>query len=276
MGFLIAIALTSFAADPVYALENGTIRIEVDPRLFAIRYIGFEGGENFVAPLTVSPEITAGTEWADPGGLHTDILPYTAQDAAVRRGPAEVLEYRSDYISMLGPPSSVNGMRLKKEIQLHKTGPSARFRVTAQRAAAEPARVALRNTARIKPNCTLRIERTDGEITVIAGPDSIFPAVVKSRRFWLIPVPPTSEMRGVVLGAAISRVTTVTDSGTWTRRLADPSTSESELPHGVAWLCLLDDPTKSYGSAFQGMYAEVNEGGLTTLEEVWEFDRRGR
>ncbi|HRI87820.1 MAG TPA: hypothetical protein PK869_06135 [Candidatus Hydrogenedentes bacterium] len=271
-----AIAALVLGADPVHVLDNGSIRIEVEPRLFSIRYIGLSTGENFVAQLSVDPAVADGTEWADAGGLQTDILPYSAKDAAIRRGPAEIVEQSEHYIAMLGPPSEATGTRLKKEILLHENSTRARFRVTAQRVGKENTRIALRNTARLPQRCTMRIERTDGELNVLKGTDSVFPAVVKSRRFWLVPVPPTSEMRGVILGAMLPRVTVALDHGTWTRRIVEVTTDPASVPNGSTLLCLLDDPSKSYAAAMQGAFAELKEGDLLTLEEEWEFERRGR
>lgn len=263
-------------ADPVYALDNGAIRVEVEPRLFAIRFVGFKDKPNFVSPLDVEQTAADGKDWADPGGLQTDVIPYTTKDAATRRGPAEVLEYRSDYIAMLGPPSEVSGVRMKKEIQLEGDAPKVHFRVIAQRVGAEPAKVALRNTVRLAAKNTVRLERTDGVVRVLAGADSIFPAVVKSRRYWLIPVPPTTDAKGLILGAPATRMSVANDSGTWTRTLVDPPKEMTQVPYESTFLCLLDSATSSYGAALQGKLVELKTGDLTTIEEEWTFEKRGR
>jgi len=269
-------AIAMMGADPVYSLDNGVIRVEVDPRVFAIRFVGFRDAANFVAPLPVDAAALEGSGWVDAGGLQTDLIPYTGKDAATRRGPAEVVEYRSDYIAMMGPVSEALGVRVKKEIQLQERTPRARFRVTVQRAGAEPGRYAIRNTVRLNTDCTLRTERTDGEIKALAGVESIFPSVVKSRRYWLIPIPPTSETHSAILGAMAPRVITVNDSGTWTRKLLSPPTDPSAVPSGSTLLCLLDDATKSYAVALQGAALELAPGAIATLEEEWDFEKRGK
>ena len=269
-------ALASICAGPVYTLDNGVIRIEVEARLFAVRFVGFADKPNFVSPIAVEAAVAEGKEWADAGGLQTDLVPYAEKDAAVRRGPAEVLEYRSDYIAMLGPPSELSGIRLKKEIQLDDDAPRAHFRVTAQCVGADPAKVALRNTVRLAAKSTVRLERTDGDVRILAGGDAIAPAVVKSRRYWLIPIPPTRETRGVILGTFGPRMIVANDAGTWTRILIDPPKVKSEVPNESTFLCVLDSPTDSYGAALQGKLTELKPGEFMTIEEVWEFTKRGK
>jgi hypothetical protein len=273
----IVLATTAlFCAEPTYALDNGVIRIEVEPRLFAVRFAGFKDKQNFVSPIEVEASAADGKDWADAGGLQTDLVPYSGKDAATRRGPAEVIEYRGDYVAMLGPPSESSGMRLKKEIQLDGDAPRARFRVTAQRVGAEPVKLALRNTVRLGEKNTVRLERTDGEIRVLAGTDAIAPAVVKSRRYWLIPIPPTREMRGVILGSVAPRMIVANDAGTWTRTLIDPPADMAQVPNESTFLCVLDSTSASYGAALQGKLIEIKTGEFITLEEEWIFDKRGK
>ena len=55
--------------------------------------------------------------------------------------------------------------------------------------------IVLDNTVRVPRRSTLRVERSDGTISALAGTESILPAVVKSAKYWLIPVPPTARMQ---------------------------------------------------------------------------------
>ncbi|MCC6796198.1 MAG: hypothetical protein IT366_13845 [Candidatus Hydrogenedentes bacterium] len=267
---------TVICADTTYALENAALRIEVEPRLFAVRFVGFKGKENFVAPLPVIEAEAANATWVDAGGLQTDVLPFAGKDAAVRRGPAEIVEQRDDYIAMLGPPSEVSGVRLKKEIQLDADAPRAHFRVTAQRVATEPGNCAIRNTIRLPEKNTVRLERTDGDVRVLAGSDVPYTGVVKSRRYWLIPVPPTKDLRGVVLGADATQMIVANDSGTWTRKIVEPPADKTKVPNASSFLCLLDSRTNSYGAALQGATSEIKNGEFITFEEEWTFEKRGK
>jgi hypothetical protein len=261
--------------DPI-TLDNGAIRVVVDPDLFSVNFVGCSGGKNFVEPLPVSPEVRARTGWVDPGGLQTDVIPYTASDAAIRRGPAKVIEQRADYVAMLGPPSESTGMRIKKEVQLVGREPTARFRVSAMRVTGEVTETTIRNTVRLPRGSTVRLMREDGEIHVLAGADSVAPAVVKSRTYWLIPVPPTASMNGVILGAFVPRLMVVNASGTWTRRLVNMPGTADDVPNGSTFLCVLDDASGTYGAALQGSAEKTAKEDLLVLEEEWTVERRGR
>lgn len=271
----LAICWVLSATDPI-ELDNGAIRVEVDPALFSVRFVGVPGGANFVAPLPVDETVRESEDWVDPGGLQTDVLPYTARDAASRRGPAEIVEQRADYIALLGPPSEQTGMRIKKEVQLLGREPKARFRVTAMRVAGEPGETAIRNTVRLRSGTTIRLLRDEGDVRVLAGADAIAPAVVKSRKYWLIPIPPTSPMDGIVLGVFAPTLIVVNDSGSWTRRLVTMPEEAKGTPHEATVLCVLDDASGSYGAALQGKLETVANDRVQVLEEEWTVESRGR
>src|SRR5688572_14071968 len=99
---MLAGALSSAMGAPL-ALDNGKIRVELESRTFSVRFIGFPGGNNFLEPAHLTETELAGTGWLDPGGLFTDVLPVRTEDAMLRRGPAEVVEQRDDYVLLLGP-----------------------------------------------------------------------------------------------------------------------------------------------------------------------------
>ena len=273
---VLLLGLLLLGADTSVALDNGTLRVVVEPRLFAITFVGMSGKQNFISPLEVAAAAREGDGVADAGGLVSDLIPYDPKDAAIRRGPAEIIEQRDDYIAMLGPPSAVSGARLKKEIQLDANAPRAHFRVTVQRVAAEAGRFAIRNTIRMPEKNTVRLERTDGDVRVLAGSDVPYTGVVKSRRYWLIPIPPTKDLHGVVLGADATQMIVANDSGTWTRKIVEAPVDKSKVPNASPFLCVLDSRSGSYGVALQGATSEVKSGEFVTFEEEWTFEKRGR
>ncbi len=256
-------------------LDNGAIRIEIDPQWFSIRFVGLPGGANFVDPLFVDTAHIADGGPPQPGGLCTDLLPHSDDGAAICRGPAEVIEQRADYIALLGPASERLNVRLKKEIQLLGEQPRARLRVSILATATHPGRFAIRNTARVPHDTTVRIAKADGEIRPITGTDEIAPAVVNSIKHWLIPVPPTARMKGVVLGAFVPEISLKNTSGVWTRRLLTMPQQAVAVPQGCTCLCLLDDPTRSYGAALQGALEEVTLDASLVFEEEWAIEARG-
>ena len=129
MHFLILLLCLPSAA-PI-ALDNSAMRVEVDPRLFSVCFVGLPNRSNFVEPTQPTQEEIEGEGWVDPGGLHTDLVPYQGQDAAIRRGPADVVERTATSVVMLGPVSGTLKVRLKKEIELDEHKPRAVFKVSA-------------------------------------------------------------------------------------------------------------------------------------------------
>jgi hypothetical protein len=273
MNILLAV-LSMTLADAV-VLDNGAIRIEVEPQVFAVRFVGFPGGSNFLDPLYVSPDDRNGSAWLDPGGLVSDVVPIEGHDPALRRGPGEVLEKRTDYLALLGPASSQNGLRIKKEFALDASSAKARYTVSVTVTGPKAASCAVRNTARLANASTLRVEKSDGTIRVLAGADSVLPAVVNSNQYWIIPVPPTAPMKNVVLGAFVSKIVHVNKQGTWTRRIVNPPSDTKAVPSESSFVCLLDSETRSFGAAFQGATTPLEPCCALTFEEEWTLEKRG-
>jgi hypothetical protein len=182
------------------------------------------------------------------------------------------------HVAMLGPPAEEAGVRIKKEVRLHALEPRATYAVTLTNISEAPQTYALRNFTRVPYRSTLRIRRRDGKIAALAGTEELAPAVVKSLEYWLIPVPPTTSealpLQNVVLGAFVPRVEIRNRSGVWTRRIAQPPV-KAEAPQGATFLCLLDDPTRSYACILQSASTELEPGGSMTFTEEWRFDVRG-
>lgn len=269
------LALVGVSADTAIVLDNGAIRVEFDPEVFAVRYVGLPGGNNAIEPLPIASGVQQ-RDWVDAGGIQTDLLPFTGKDAAVRRGPGKVLEVRADYFAALGPPSPVSGMQVKKEVQLAGKEGRARFRVTALRVGPGEGPCAIRNTARLPLETSVRIDRKEGEIRRLSGEGGLGPFVVRSLKYWIIPVPPTAPAEKVVLGAFASGCAVESKTALWTRTLPDKPAGAGDVSNGCTFLCVLDDETKTYGVALQSATATLATGTSISLEEEWRVDRRGR
>lgn len=261
-------------AGPI-VLENGAVRIEVDPQLFSVQFAGFPGGPNFVDPLRVEDAARTGMEWVDPGGMVTDVFPAAEHDAALRRGPASVEFQDGRSAVLLGPASEKLGIRLKKEIRLAGDEPKARYIVTLLAPSQDEQRWALRNTARVPLRSTIRIDKDKNEIVPMAGLDKLTPAVVRSMQYWLIPIPPTSPMSNVVLGSPVRSFAIENRSGVWTRTMVAPTREESAADAPTPFFCVLDDATRSYGAALQSARQAVTLGDPLVFIEDWQFERRG-
>jgi hypothetical protein len=267
--------LAACAANPI-VLENGAVRVEVDPDLFSIQFIGLPGGRNFFEPVHISDVDHAGKDWLDPGGLVTDLVPLEQRDAAIRRGPAEVVARDDHSVVLLGPESPALHIRLKKELKLLGSEAKLRYIVTALGTSAETQKFALRNTARVPIPATLRVRRADATIRALSGAKAPGPAVVRSNVFWLIPVPPTQRFDKLVLGAESLEVGVQNNDGVLTRRIVSPNIDPKTAPYEATFVCILDDVTRSYGAALQSSVAEIDATTVLTLAEEWTIEKRGK
>lgn len=188
------------AGGDAIVLDNGAMRVEVDTLVFSIRFVGFPGGANFVEPQFLADAARDGSAWLDPGGLTTDLVPMEAHDAALRRGPAEVLVQEPTRVVLLGAESPELGLRLKKEIRLDPSEARAYYIVTALSSRADGPMVAIRNTARLPLRTTVRIPRKGTTFAPNPATEKSPWALVKSVDFWLVPIPPTSKVEALVLG----------------------------------------------------------------------------
>lgn len=262
--------------EPV-VLENAvSLRVEVDPLIFSIRFLGFSGGQNFVDPLYVTDEERQGDGWLDPGGLVTDLIPSTSRDAALRRGPAEVVSRDRLSVVLLGPPSAESGIRLRKEIRLSENRPELMYKVTALTEAETGVSAALRNTVRLPQGSTIRVLKALGNLRPLAEGGAMAHAIVQSNLYWLIPVPPTAPIETLLLGAFVPEISIEQTGGLWTRRLMNMPDDPGRAPLQSTFLAILDDPTRSYGAAFQGISAEIRANAPLSISEEWIFKKRGR
>jgi hypothetical protein len=125
------ILLQSFLGSPnVVALDNGAIRIEVEPELFAIRFIGTPGGKNFLDPLYVRDSVRASEGPLESGGLTTSLDPAGPQAAELSRGPTRTIDSGWYHLVLIGPVAEESGLRLRKEIRIDPREPKAWFTVT--------------------------------------------------------------------------------------------------------------------------------------------------
>jgi len=274
MGILSLLVAAMISADPV-VLENGVLRIEIDPEVFSLRYIGFSGGRNFVEPIPFD-DMKSVKAWLDPGGLTTDVLPVAARDASIRRGPAEVLKQDALCLVMLGPVSAETQLQLKKEIRLDPENAAVWYNVSALTPSPEKRSCFVRNMGRIPQGSTLRVKKQDVNIRTLQGKTSLAPVVVKSMQFWLIPVPPTHRTENALLGAFVDTVEIQNREGLWRRRIHHMPPDPDHADQESTFVCVLDDKTRSYGVALQSGRQELSAQSPVLFSEEWTFERLGR
>jgi hypothetical protein len=265
--------VSSFSTVPL-VLENEAIRVEVEPKVFSLRFVGFPGGLNFLEALPLSEKALEQKDWLDPGGLVSDLLPMKERDAALRRGPASVLEHSKTRIVLLGPLSEATGLRLKKELHLYPEAARLRYTVTVLSNRRAPQEVALRNTVRLPAKSTIRTAREAMRLEALAGMETLAPVVVTSNRYWLIPIPPAGRAKGAVIGGTVGAMSIQNPSGLWKRSAKVDLKEDLQWPAGGPFLCVLDDPSRSYGVALQSPLWKVSTSAPLVFVEEWDFESR--
>ncbi len=267
--------LCCLASEPVI-LENGTIRVEVDPAVFAIRFVGLTGERNWVDPGFVSEAERNSAGPLDPGGLFTGLVPDIPQDAALLRGPATIISQDAHGLVLLGPESPQTQLQIKKEIRLADTGGRAQFSVTVLSSSNQSRKLAIRNSVRIPQGMTLCLNRSDGDLRVLSGTGTIFDIAKKSLEYWLIAVPTSGRSFNVTLGAPSLQMSLQANQRVWSRRLAVTGVPADQFPDKCAFTCALDDASRAYTASLQGPMREVSAGSPLVLTEDWDFDRHGK
>lgn len=269
------IAALALAADPV-VLDNGAVRVEVDPQLFSIRFVGFPGGRNFLQAFHVRDALRDSGGLAHPGGLETRLTPHDRPDAALLRGPAEVIEQTQHSVAMLGPVSEALDLRLKKEVWIHPRQAQAWLTVTVLARRDEGRSWALSNVAHLPPSCALRLDRADGTLEVLEGAEDLAAAAALTERYATISIPPVEPLGRIVLGAFASKVAHVTAEGVWVRHIEDAPRSPRLLPDGVSFVALLDSGDGHYTAALRGPLSATAPAQPLVFRERWALQKRSQ
>lgn len=263
-------ALASSLGAPL-SLDNGKIRIELEPRTFSVRFIGLPGGNNFLEPAHLTETELAGSGWLDPGGLVTDVLPVRTEDAVLRRGPAAIVEQRDDYLLLLGPEHPESHWRVKKEIQLTRDSAELTYKVTVLSSLKEERDIRIRTTARLDWSGALMVPVEPGRMTLVRGAfEKASDLLEFPEETYTVPLRSRKLRTRAVLSSASPEVTMTTDFGVWKRRLEIRSAlPDPEAENRIRMLALLDDPTHTYEAALEGAQSGTNVGSPLVVVEHW-------
>lgn len=267
---MLAAVLFSSVGAPL-ALDNGKIRIELEPRTFSVRFIGFPGGNNFLEPAHLTQTELAGTAWLDPGGLFTDVLPVRSEDAVLRRGPAEVVEQREDYVLLLGPEHPESRWRVKKEVQLARDAAELTYKVTVLSALKDERDIRIRTTARLDWSGALLVPVAPGRMSLVRGAfEDVSELLEFPEETYTVPLRSRKLRTRAVLSSASPEVTMATDFGVWKRSLEIRSAlPDPEAENRIRTLALLDDPSHTYEAALEGAQSGTNVGSPLVVVEHW-------
>jgi hypothetical protein len=269
--WLLLAGLLSATVGAPLALDNGKIRIELEPRTFSVRFIGLPGGNNFLEPAHLTQTELAGTGWLDPGGLFTDVLPVRTEDAVLRRGPAEVVEQRDDYVLLLGPEHPESRWRVKKEIQLARDAAELTYKVTVLSSLKEERDVRIRTTARLDWSGALVVPVAPGRMSLVRGSfEDVSDLLELPEETYTVPLRSRQLRTRAVLSSASPDVTMTMDFGVWKRRLEIRSAlPDPDAENRIRMLALLDDPSHTYEAALEGAQSGTNVGSPLVVVEHW-------
>lgn len=272
---LIVVAGMATASDPTLVLQNGHIRVELEPRTFSLRYLGFPGGKNFLDPIYLSETEIAGAGWVAPGGVVTDLVPVSRAYASLRRGPATIAERTDDYILLLGPAHPESGWQFKKEYQLTRDSAALTYKLTVQTQQKEERSVRVRITAQLPEEGIVFIPHTAGELGFLRGAGPALRLLhAPEDSGYRIPLAANSSWRRAVLASPASELTYTTGFGVWSRRLEVRSAAPDE-DSTYQFLALLDEASHTYQVALEAAQAGVNVGAPLVVVEHWTLSRPG-
>ncbi len=260
-------ALWGAPSDAV-VLDNGAMRIEIDPGRFNVRFVGAPGGDNFLDPVFRAVRAPADAGPPPSGGLITQILPFP-DDAVLANGPAEVLDQGPGYVVLLGPVSPGNGLRVRKEIRLADTEPRAVFTVTVLSEKAGPTAIVIRNEARVPIGSVLRAATGRGPLQVIEAPG---PLDLQVNNLVSIAVPLADMPYRVVLGALTEALFHVRGRVTWSRQMADIHAPGNVFPDQRNAVLELDRPANNYLAAMNGASGRVTSASPVVFREIWVIE----
>lgn len=265
------LACGAFSEEP-YVLDNGQVRVEIDPALFAIRFVGLSGGDNFLELVYVSELERQGSGWVACGGLVTDVVPLEAPSPLLRRGPAEVVYLSERSVLLVGPEDPALGLRLEKEIALEKDAPRVRYTVRVLTTRPESRQVAVRNIARIPIGSKIQFCQADQKAFTLTGIASLEAVAELSGIDWVVSMPPKGLAGEGAITAPGTETSLTVNGVTWHRQFAPAS--ETDIPSVVQGV--FDVAHYAYQHAVQSQAGTLEMGTPFAFTELWFFDRAGK
>ena len=261
------VLMSAFASHDIIALDNGAIRVEIDPRWFNIRFVGVPGGENFLDPVFRGerPERDSTADRRD--GLTTAIYPFL-DDPVSKEARAEVADVGPHHAVLVGPLSTATGLRIKKEIRLGDTEPRAVFIVTVLSERQEPVEIAVHNIARVPMGTTLRPAVGIDPLQVIESPA---PLLLDLNGLKSAAVPLAEVPGRVVLGALTESLFHVRGDLTWSRQSMTNYQQESKYIDNRNVVLTLDQTSYSYTANLVSSTAKVSAASPLVSRESWEI-----
>ncbi len=263
------------ATQELIVLENQAVRLEIDPAIATIRCIALKNGMNWLEPLQLPDTQQSSEDRVEPGGFSTALVLEEAQRVIPYRGPAQVLRKSALSLVLLTPASPDLPLKLQQEIRLIRNTTQIRYTVTALNPGGAPVAAALRNTARLPFNVTIRCNRSDGAMRPLSGTESIYPAVAKVLEFWHIAIPPSPRVGGeMTFGGPFPAITVHRGNDIWQRSILTMPESVENIPEQCSFICHLDNLRHVYSASLQSEFAVVTVAEPLVFTEEWRLDGR--
>lgn len=254
------------------AIENAAVRVEVDPQLLSIRYVGPPQGPNLVESLHVEARDRRLEDWLDAGGVTWDIASTPEHDAPLRRGPATVLAHTANRVVLLSPASTESPYRLKLEITIPGDRPEVTVTtVLSTEAIAPDAPVSVRCAFRLSPGAL--VGTYDARSATVYPLDQ--PPAAKGMTI--------SEWDGILFDAgapgsrplvatAFGASAVIDRNGLKLVREVDGGTAAPEGYARAANLHAISDPrTHTYGLVMESPRAPIAIAAPLVYREVWRL-----
>ncbi len=268
---MMMLLLGCWAADPL-VLENGRVRVEVDPALATVVYAGIPGKLNWIGLPETSMAPPQDAQKPVFTGFVSELVAQNGQDMGFQPGPVEIVSKTPLHAVLLGPVSAKYPVRLKTEIQLADAGGKVAYSVTAVATGTVPGMLALRNTVRLPQNTTIRINTGDGMFRPLSGTKNIFPVVSKSFGYWLLTVPTAGLYKDLVLGAHVTQVALHNSTNIWTRFPRETFDGARKYLDDSNLICRIDDETREYRVTLQSPLGEIRADAPLAFQEEWSIE----
>ena len=263
------------AAQELIVLENQALRLEIDPAIATIRCVAPKTGMNWLESLQLPDTEESSGDKVEPSGFSTALILKENQRVIPFRGPAQVLRKSPLSVVLLTPESSDLPLRLQQEIRLIRNTSLIRYTVTALNPGAEPITAALRNTAQLPLNVTIRSNRSDGTLRPLSGANSNNPVVAKVLEYWHIAIPPSPSVGGEAsFGDFIPEITIHRGDDVWQRQILTMPESAEDSPEQCSFTCRLDDVRHVYSASLQSEFAVVSVAEPLVFAEEWRLGGR--
>ena len=268
-----AAVLCGWAGAEFIALENGSVRVEIDTEYFAMRYVGAPGGKNLIAVHHIPERIRAdGTAPLEPGGITFHL---ESKGRAMRaEGPGETVERGRNRIVVLSAPVDDTGLRVRLECTLAGRDSDATVRVGVQTTSQETVNTGITLRTVLAPEAILRLPKADATILDVTPEALSASLLVDMGDYWAVDPNPAAAVRsasGVVDSG--SRTMTIAGGRHWLRRVTEFSANGGPSAPLVRYRRDVESRQRIVEWVFPPV--DIDLWSTPSITEVWRLEPAG-